>query len=158
MMNTMNLMTSDRMMGMMMPGGMNGTMNMPMMGGMPNMMMAPRCTMKMEKCTGGMKVTCTSNDKTSAEMMRNLCMMMQGGMMCCCMMMNGMMCCCCNMGMMGTCKIDLMDMGCVMTCTSGDMNCAKMIQACCDCMMGMMMPGCTCCMMMNGMPICCVVI
>jgi len=128
---------------------------------MPNMMsammMAPRCTMKMEKMTGGMKVTCMCDDKTSAEMMKNLCMMMQGGMMSCCTMMNGMMCCCCNIGMMGMCKVDMTDMGCVMTCTSGDASCMKMIQACCDCMMAMMMPGNTCCMMMNGMPVGCMV-
>ena len=31
-----------------------------------NMMMVPRCTMKIEKCTGGMKITCTCDDATSA--------------------------------------------------------------------------------------------
>lgn len=160
MMNAMNTMTSDRMAGMM-PGSMN-PMNMPMMGGMmpgmmPNMMMAPRCTIKMERMSGGMRMTCTCDDKTAAEMMKNLCMMAQGGMMSCCMMMNGMMCCCCNMGMMGMCKMEMMDMGCMMTCTSGDKNCEKMIQACCDCMNAMMMPGMTCCMMMSGMPIGCMV-
>jgi hypothetical protein len=169
MMNTMNSMMTDRMSGMM-PGAMNPMMNMPMMGGMSSMMggmmspmmmnsmmMAPRCTIKMERMTGGMKMTCMCDDKTSAEMMKNLCMMMQGGMMSCCMMMNGMMCCCCNMGMMGMCKMEMTEMGCVMTCTSGDSNCMKMIQSCCDCMMAMMMPGNTCCMMMNGMPIGCMV-
>ena len=29
-----------------------------MPAGMGNMMMVPRCTMKMEKCAGGMKITC----------------------------------------------------------------------------------------------------
>src|ERR1700733_1683017 len=93
MMSTMNSMMSDRMAGMM-PGAMNPMMNMPMMGGMPSMMMngmmspmmmngmmmAPRCTIKMERMSGGMKMTCMCDDKTSAEMMKNLCMMMQGGM------------------------------------------------------------------------------
>ena len=165
MMNTMNGMTSERMAGMMMPG-MNGMMNMPMTGGampgmgsgmMPGMMMAPRCTMKMEKCAGGMKIMCMCEDKTSAEMMKNLCMMTQGGMMSCCMMMNGMMCCCCNLGVMGMCKMEMMEMGCMMSCMSGDKGCEKMIQACCDCMNSMMMLGMSCCMMMNGMPICCCV-
>ena len=41
------------------------------------------------------------------------------------------------------------------TCTSGDKACCAMIQACCDCMCGMMKAGCTCCVMMNGMPVCC---
>jgi hypothetical protein len=30
-----------------------------------------------------------------------------------------------------------------------------MIQACCDSMSCMQMAGCTCCMMMNNMPVCC---
>ncbi len=29
----------------------------------PNMMMVPRCTMKFEKCTGGMKITCVCDDQ-----------------------------------------------------------------------------------------------
>ncbi len=36
-----------------------------------------------------------------------------------------------------------------------DKNAEKMIQACCDCMTGMMMPGCMMMMCMNGMPMCC---
>lgn len=137
-------------------GMMGGMMNMPtMMGSMPAMMMAPRCTIKMEKCPGGMMMTCTFDDKTGAAMMANLMGMMQNGMCSCCMMMNGMCMCCCNMGMMGMCKVEMMEMGCKVTCTSGDKNSEKMIQACCDCMAAMMMPGMTCCMMMNGMPMCC---
>src|SRR6516225_8139936 len=65
-----------------------------------NMMMAPRCTMKMEKCTGGMKMTCTCDDAMAAGMLQNLCMMMAGGLCSCCMMMNGMVVCACNL-MMG---------------------------------------------------------
>jgi hypothetical protein len=30
-----------------------------------------------------------------------------------------------------------------------------MIQACCECMNTMMTAGCTCCLMMNDMPVCC---
>jgi hypothetical protein len=30
-----------------------------------------------------------------------------------------------------------------------------MIQACCDCMCACMKAGCTCCMMLGGMPMCC---
>jgi hypothetical protein len=30
-----------------------------------------------------------------------------------------------------------------------------MIQACCECMSTMMQSGCTCCVMMNNMPVCC---
>ena len=32
----------------------------------PQWMMVPRCTIKMEKCTGGMKITCTCDDAMSA--------------------------------------------------------------------------------------------
>src|SRR6266436_4609465 len=97
--------------GMGMPMGNMGMMNMPMggmmggmmpgmmMGNMPAMMMAPRCTIAMEKCPGGMKMTCTSEDKTGAAMMANLMNMMANGTCSCCMMMNGMPMCLCNVGM-----------------------------------------------------------
>ena len=141
--------------GMGMPGTGQGMMptsgTAPMM---PNMMMVPRCKMKFEKCTGGMKVTCTCDDPTAASMMQNLCSMMAGGMVSCCAMMSGMMACCCNM-VMCQCKCDMTKDGCVMTCTSGDAKCAEMIQGCCDCMTAMMKAGCSCCMMMNGTPVCC---
>lgn len=140
-------------MGMM--GGMgmqSGTMNGMM--GMGGMMMMPRCTMKMEKCEGGMMLTCSSSDETAAMMMQNLCNMMMGGMTSMCMMMNGMMVMNCNM-MMGMCKFEMTTDGMMMTCTSGDPMNAKMIQACCDCMMTMMESGCSCCLCMNNMPVCC---
>ncbi len=79
--------------GMGMPG-----MSATPMGGtagqmMPNLMMVPRCTFKMEKCQGGMKITCTCDDKMAVSMMQNLCSMLQGGMCSCCLMMNGMTVC-----------------------------------------------------------------
>lgn len=158
--------TMTRMSGEMMSGGMTmpSTMGMPMMNMssmMPGMMngmaggMVPRCTMKMETTADGMKCTMMCDDKTAAEMMKNLCMMNAGGMITMCCTMNGMMCCCHNMGTMGMCKMEMMDMGCTMTCTSGDAMCAKMIMANCECMMACMASGCTCTMMMNGMPVCC---
>jgi len=148
---------------MMMERGMMGMPAMgmgPMAGQKPGMtapaspMMVPKCTMTFEKCAGGMKIMCVCDDKVSAGMLQNLCAMMAGGMMSCCMMMNGMMVCGCNM-MMGHCKVEMTKDGCCMMCTSGDKECAAMIQACCDCCESMMKAGCTCCMMMNNMPICC---
>jgi hypothetical protein len=146
------------------PGMGMPTMGMPgstgMMGGTAgattgmNMMMVPRCKMKFEKCTGGMKVHCVCEDKVSAGMLQNLCTMMAGGMFSCCMMMNGMTACCCNMTM-GMCKCEATEMGVTMTCTSGDKECAAMIQACCECCATMMKSGCTCCMMVSNMPVCC---
>ncbi len=125
-------------------------------GAMPtaNWMMVPRCTIKMEKCAGGMKMTCICDDPMACSMMQNLCTMMAGGMLSCCMMMNGMMVCCCNLTM-GMCKCEMTDKGCTITCTSGDQKCCEMIQACCDCMGVMLKGGCTCCVMMNNNPICC---
>jgi hypothetical protein len=143
-------------MGMGMPGLGMGTGTMGGMAGqmMPGMMMVPRCTFKMEKVQGGMKITCTCDDPMAVSMVQNLCQMLQGGMCSCCCMMNGMMVCCCNMTM-GMCTCEMTDKGCRVTCTSGDPKCAEMIQACCDCMSTMMKDGCTCCLMMNNTPVCC---
>ena len=82
------------------------------------------------------------------------CCILAGGMCSCSMMMNGMMVCSCNL-MMGMCKCEPTEMGVTMTCTSGDKACAAMIQACCECMSAMMKAGCTCCVKMNNMPVCC---
>jgi hypothetical protein len=144
------MMTMERQ--MMMPGM---TMNPPMTGttGM-NMMVIPRCTMKMEKCDGGMKMMCDCEDKMSAGMLQNLCTMLSGSMVSCCMMMNGMMMMNCNMTM-GMCRFEMTKQGIMMICTSGDANSCKMIQACCDAMMAMMEAGCACCLCMNNTPVCC---
>ena len=131
------------------PQGMTSPMAAP-----ANWMMVPRCTYKFEKCTGGMKITCSCDDAMACSMMQNLCNMLAGGMCSCCMMMNGMMVCCCNLTM-GMCKCEMTDKGVTVTCTSGDKMCCDMIQACCDCMSTMMKAGCTCCVMMNGTPVCC---
>jgi hypothetical protein len=143
-------------MGMGMPGMGMATGTMGGMSGqmVPGMMMVPRCTFKMEKYQGGMKITCTCDDPMAVSMVQNLCQMLQGGMCSCCCMMNGMMVCCCNMTM-GICTCEMTDKGCRVTCTSGDPKCAEMIQCCCDCMSTMMKDGCTCCLMMNNTPVCC---
>ena len=111
------------------------------MSGMPSMMpsmgmgmaMMPRCTMKMEKCNGGMKITCTCDDDMAAATLQNMCKMMAGGMMSMCCMMNGMMMCQCNMAMC-KCECAMTKDGVCITCTSGDKAMCDMIQACCDCM------------------------
>jgi len=125
--------------------------------GMPagsNWMMVPRCTFRMEKCQGGLRITCTCEDKMAVSMVQNLCKMLAGGMCSCYVMMNGMTVCCCNLTM-GLCKCEMTDGGCTITCTSGDAQCCAMIQACCDCMSCMMDAGCTCCFMLNNTPVCC---
>jgi hypothetical protein len=141
--------------GMMTPG--MGTTGMGPMTGMPataNYMMVPRCTLKIDKVSGGMKIVCTCEDKMAASMVQNLCQMLQGGMCSCTCTMNGMMVCCCNFTM-GMCKCDTTKDGVTFTCTSGDAKCAEMIQACCDCLSTMLKAGCTCCVMMNNTPVCC---
>lgn len=139
--------------GMTMPGMGTPTMGSPT--GMPaNWMMVPRCTMKVEKCTGGMKITCSCEDKVSCSMVQNLCTMLQGGMCTVCCMMNGMMVCSCNLTM-GMCKCDMTKDGVCVTCTSGDPKCCEMIQSCCECVACMVKAGCTCCVLMNSTPVCC---
>ena len=125
-------------------------------GGMmsPNMVMVPRCTFKVEKCQGGMTITCTCTDPAACAMMQNLCQMMAGGMCSMCCMMNGMVVCTCNLTM-GMCKCEMTKDGVCLTCTSGDAKCCEMIQACCDCLATCLKDGCTCCLMMNNTPVCC---
>src|SRR6266568_6276039 len=114
-----------------MPGMAGPGMATPGMGaptGMPtgtNFMMVPKCTIKMEKCTGGMKITCNCDDDMACSMVQNLCTMLAGGMCSCCMMMNGMMVCCCNLTM-GMCKVEMADSGVCITCVSGDQKCCEM--------------------------------
>jgi len=122
--------------------------------GMQSTMMVPRCTLKVEKCQGGMKITCSCDDPMATSMVQNLCTMMSGGMCSCCCMLNGMTVCCCNLTM-GMCKYEMTQNGCCITCTTGDTECCKMIQACCDSLCCMMEAGCTCCVMINNTPVCC---
>ena len=119
-----------------------------------NWCVVPRCTLKVEKCQGGMKLHCKCDDEVACGTLQNLCKMLAGGMCSCCCMMNGMMVCCCNLTM-GMCKCESTKDGVSIACTSGDKECSTMIQACCDCMSAMMEAGCTCCVMLNNTPVCC---
>ena len=141
--------------------GSMGTMGSMPQGGIPSMapatpsmMMVPRCTMKFEKCAGGMKLTCTCEDEMSAATLQNLCKMMAGGMCSCSCMMNGMTICQCSFCMCN-CKVADTKHGVCFTCTSGDKACCDMCQSCCDCVMKCIEAGCVCCLMMGGMPVCC---
>lgn len=138
----------------MQPTGLSGMTAPGTMSSGTNMLMVPRCTFKMEKVNGGLKITCTCDDKTAANMMQNLCKMLSGGLCSCCLMMNGMALCTVNLTM-GLCKCEMTDTGVCLTCTSGDKACCEMIQCCCDCMNSMLKAGCTCCVMMNGTPVSC---
>ena len=145
--------TSPTMPGMGYPAG--SPMSAPT--GMPtgtNWMMVPRCTFRLEKVQGGLRIVCTCDDKMAVSMVQNLCTMLTGGMCSCCCMMNGMMVYCCNLTM-GMCKCEMTKDGVCITCTSGDAKCGEMIQACCDCISTCLKSGCTCCVMMNNTPVCC---
>ena len=120
----------------------------------PNYLMVPRCTISVEKTTGGMKIHCVCDDATACSMLQNLCSMLAGGMCSCCCMLNGMTVCTCNLTM-GLCKIEMTQKGCTITCTSGDKSCGEMIQGCCECLSTMIKGGCTCCILLNNTPICC---
>ena len=124
------------------------------MPAVPNMMVVPRCTFKIDKCSGGMKVVCSCPDKVAAGMVQNLCAMLQSGMYSFCCMMNGTTVCGCNLTM-GMCSCENTKDGVCVTCTSGDAKCCEMIQACCECIATMLKSGCTCCMLMNNTPVCC---
>ncbi len=83
--------------GMSMPGMTTPGMSPQTPVGMPAMMMVPRCTIRMEKCAGGMKMVCTCDDEIACGAMQNLCKMLAGGMCSCCCTWNGMMMCQCNL-------------------------------------------------------------
>ena len=138
-----------------MPTGTMPMSGMPAMGpSMGAMSMVPRCTIKMEKCAGGMKMTCVCEDEVSCGALQNLCKMLADGMCSCCCMMNGLVVCQCNM-MMCTCKCTMTKDGVCITCTSGDKACCDMLQACCDCMTKCMDSGCMCCVCFGNTPVCC---
>jgi len=154
-MNTMMMAERMGMAGMGVPGAPPMGMNLP--AAMPvgmNMVMVPRCTIRFEKCPGGMRMVCACEDRAAAGALQNLCAMMGNGMCGCCAMMNGMMVCCCNMPM-PMCQCQETPEGVTMVCTSGDSKCCDMIQGCCDCMNCMMQAGCMCCVLLNNMPVCC---
>jgi hypothetical protein len=146
--------------GMGMPGMGVPTLGTPPVGaptGVPtgtNWMMVPRCTFRMEKCTGGLKISCSCDDKLASSMVQNLCTMLTGGMCSCCVMMNGMTVCYCNLTM-GMCKYETTESGVTVTCTSGDPHCSEMLGACCECISCMLDGGCTCCLLINNTPVCC---
>jgi hypothetical protein len=125
--------------------------------GMPlgtNWLMVPRCAFKVEKCAGGVKFTCHTDDKMACSMMQNLCTMLSGGLCSCCVMFNGMTVCCYNFAM-GMCKCEMVEGGVCFMCTSGDPQCCQMIQSCCEAICSCLEAGCSCCLLMNNTPLCC---
>jgi hypothetical protein len=120
----------------------------------PNFLMVPRCTFKVEKCTGGFKVHCNCEDKMACTMLQNLCNMLQGGLCSCCITWNGMTVCNFNFTV-GHCKCEITEEGCCYTCTSGDPKCCEILQAFCECLKCSLEAGCTCYFLQNNTPVCC---
>ena len=141
--------------GMSVPGLGTPTMGAPT--GTPvgtNWLMVPRCTFKVEKCQGGFKVSCHCDDKMACSMVQNLCSMLAGGLCSCCCMYNGMTVAYWNFTQ-GVCKCEATESGVQFTCTTGDPQCAKMVQSWCECLSCMLECGCNCCFMINNTPVCC---
>jgi len=124
------------------------------MGPSSNFCVVPRCEIKMEKCTGGMKMHCRCDDEMACATLQNLCKMLAGGMCSCCCTYNGVMMAQCNL-VCGMCKCEYTKDGCTITCTSGDKACAEMLQSCCEMMACCMRSGCCCYVCFNNTPVCC---
>jgi hypothetical protein len=123
-------------------------------GAAANWLMVPRGTLRFEKCQGGFKVRCACDDPTACGVVQNLCAALAGGLVSCGVQLNGLTVCTCNF-LMGMCRCETTEDGVCLTCTSGDAKCCEMLQACCDCLGGLLEAGCTCCLMMNNTPVCC---
>lgn len=119
-----------------------------------NYVMVPRCTLKVEKVTGGLRLCCTGTDQMAGAMIQQLCSALTGGLCSYTVQLNGLTVCCCNLTM-GLCKTENSKDGVTVTCTSGDAKCGQMIQACCESLQAMLQAGCICCVNLNNMPICC---
>jgi len=117
-------------------------------------LMVPRCFLRFEKVSGGLKIVCTCEDRTACGMLQNLCAALAGGTISCCAQWNGLPAYTCNF-ITGLCRCETTDDGICITCASGDAKCADMLQACCDCLSCLMEAGCTCSLFINNTPLCC---
>ena len=121
---------------------------------MGHMMMLPRCTMKIEKCKGGLKLICSCEDEVACGTLQNLCQSLCDGLCSCCCTMNGIPCCQVNL-CCGICKCESTKDGVCITCLSGDKACCDLIQACGDCLSQCLESGCCCYVSFGGTPVCC---
>jgi len=119
-----------------------------------NWMMVPRCDIKIEKCTGGLKLKCSTEDDVACGALQSLCKMLAGGACSCCCTWNGMTVAQCNF-CCGNCKCETTKDGVCITCTSGDPGCQSMLQACCECLAHCLKAGCCCYVCFNNTPVCC---
>src|SRR5262245_17599667 len=93
---------------------------------------AVQCQIKFEKYKGGFKVRCRVDQAVCAEF-QSLCQAICDGTLSCICTQNNIQICkfdFCNC----ECKCENTKDGCCITCTSNDAQCAKTLQACCECM------------------------
>jgi hypothetical protein len=114
----------------------------------------PRCTIKAEKCAGGMKLKCVCDDDVSCATLQNLCKMLCDGLCSCCCTLNGIAICQCNLAC-GICSCEYTKDGVCITCKSGDKACCDIIQACCACIEQCLESGCHCQVSFHSTPVCC---
>jgi hypothetical protein len=114
----------------------------------------PRCTLKFEKCAGGLKIHCKCDDAVSCATLQNLCNTLSSGTCSCCCTCNGIACCACNL-CCGLCKCECTKDGVCISCTSGDKACCDMLQSCCDCLSCLCKSGCCCYVCFGGVAVCC---
>lgn len=125
--------------------------------GMPsasNWCVLPRCSIRVEKCAGGIKLTCSCEDKVACAALQNLCRMMAAGTCTLCCTLNGIAVCQCSLTC-GFCRCEFTADGVSITCTSGDKKCCELLQACCDCIAACLAAGCCCFVCFNNTPVCC---
>jgi hypothetical protein len=120
----------------------------------PSYCAVPRCTLKFEKCAGGCKIQCICDDEVACATLQNLCRSLAGSLCCCTCTWNGMTVCQCNL-CCGNCQVECTPKGVCITCTSGDKQCAAMIQACCEACKCCCDSGCCCTISFGGTPVCC---
>ncbi len=119
-----------------------------------NWCVVPRCTIKAEKCQGGLKIRCSCDDEVSCATLQNLCKMLADGTCSCCCTLNGISVCQCNLTL-GICTCEYTKDGVCITCKSGDKACCEIIQSCCDCLSKCLESGCCCYVSFHNTPVCC---
>ncbi len=114
----------------------------------------PQCTMKVEKCRDGMKITCTCQDEQGAATLQDACKALSGGKLSFCCTANGAVVCQCNLCIC-ECACTATANGVCFTCTGSEKNCCGMIEACCNCVCACTKAGCECCVCLDDATVCC---
>jgi hypothetical protein len=118
----------------------------------PATLMVPRCTFEVEKCKGGMKVTCSCDDKVAFGMLATLCLMLQGGTAGFYGLLNGMTLY--YFQVLGSGKYEQGDGWVCFTFTSTEPGGIRMLQDTCDHLLSLLRSGLTCWLTMNNTAVC----